>query len=35
MRKGNPSIFTNLKTGMGLDAVVRWIKEDVLFLDQG
>ena len=35
MRKGNPSIFTNLKTGMGLDAVVRWIKEDVLFLNPG
>ncbi len=35
MRKGKPSIFTNLKSGMGLDAVVRWIKEDVLFLNPG
>jgi urease accessory protein len=35
MRKGKPSIFTNLKSGMGLEAVVRWIKEDVLFLNPG
>jgi urease accessory protein len=35
MRKGKPCIFTNLKSGMGLDAVVRWIKEDVLFLNPG
>ncbi len=35
MRKGRPSIFTNLKSGMGLDAVVRWIKEDVLFINPG
>jgi urease accessory protein len=35
MRKGKPFIFTNLKSGMGLDTVVRWIKEDVLFLNPG
>jgi urease accessory protein len=35
MRKGKPTIFTNLKSGMGLEAVVGWIKEDVLFLGQG
>ena len=35
MRKGKPSIFTNLKSGMGLDTVVGWIKEDVLFLNPG
>jgi urease accessory protein len=33
MRKGKPSVFTNLKSGVGLETVVRWIKEDVLFLD--
>jgi urease accessory protein len=33
MRKGKPSVFTNLKSGAGLHEVVRWIKEDVLFLD--
>ena len=33
MRKGRPSVFTNLKSGMGLEAVVRWVREDVLFLD--
>ncbi|MGD0231434.1 MAG: urease accessory protein UreG [Syntrophorhabdales bacterium] len=33
MRKGKPSVFTNLKSGMGLETVVRWIREDVLFLD--
>jgi urease accessory protein len=35
MRKGKPSIFTNLKSGMGLETVVGWIKEDVLFLNPG
>ena len=35
MRKGKPSIFTNLKSGMGIDAVVGWIEEDVLFLCRG
>ncbi|QCQ21986.1 urease accessory protein UreG [Desulfoglaeba alkanexedens] len=32
MRGKRPSVFTNLKSGEGLEAVVRWIKEDVLFL---
>jgi urease accessory protein len=32
MRGERPSVFTNLKSGEGLEAVVRWIKEDVLFL---
>ena len=32
MRKGKPSIFTNLKSNMGLETVIRWIKNDVLFL---
>ncbi len=35
MRKGKPSIFTNLKTGMGLAAVIGWIRQDVLFLGPG
>jgi urease accessory protein len=34
MRKKRPSVFTNLKSGEGLEAVVRWIKEDVLFLNR-
>ena len=33
MRKRGPIVFTNLKSGAGLEAVVRWIREDVLFLD--
>lgn len=32
MRKGRPSVFTNLKSGAGLEAVIGWIREDVLFL---
>jgi len=32
MRNGRPSVFTNLRKGTGLEAVVGWIKEDVLFL---
>ena len=34
MRNGRPSVFTNLRKGTGLEAVVGWIKEDVLFLYQ-
>jgi len=34
MRGKRPSVFTNLKSGEGLEAVVRWIKEDVLFLNR-
>jgi len=34
MRKRGPIVFTNLKSGAGLESVVRWIREDVLFLDQ-
>ncbi len=33
MRQGRPSVFTNLKSGVGLDAVIGWIKKDVLFLE--
>jgi urease accessory protein len=31
MRDGKPVIFTNLKRGEGLDAVIEWIRRDVLF----
>ena len=27
----NPIVFTNLKTGDGLDRVIAWIRHDVLF----
>lgn len=30
-RHGKPIVFTNLKTGEGLDRVVAWIRRDVLF----
>ena len=30
-RHGKPIVFTNLKTGEGLDRVVSWIRRDVLF----
>lgn len=30
-RRGRPFVFTNLKTGEGLDEVVRWIQQHVLF----
>jgi urease accessory protein len=31
IRKGKPIIFTNLKTGDGLDRVIAWIRQEVLF----
>jgi len=31
IRDGKPIVFTNLKTGVGLDEVVAWIQRDVLF----
>src|SRR5215475_13428415 len=32
MRKDKPFVFTNLKSGDGVDAVVSWIQRDVLFV---
>lgn len=32
MRGGRPFIFTNIKDGNGIDAVINWIKNDVLFI---
>lgn len=34
LRAGKPLVFTNLKTGEGLDRVVAWITREVLFHDQ-
>ena len=31
IRDGKPIVFTNLKTGEGLDGVIAWIERDVLF----
>jgi urease accessory protein len=31
IRGGKPIVFTNLKTGDGLDAVIAWIRHAVLF----
>ena len=31
IRQGKPIVFTNLKTGEGLDGVIGWIRHDVLF----
>lgn len=33
MRKGKPFVFTNLKTGEGVDAVIGWIKKYALLED--
>jgi urease accessory protein len=33
MRGEKPVVFTNLKTGDGLDGVIRWIQREVLFED--
>jgi urease accessory protein len=32
-RGGKPFCFTNLKTDEGLDAVIDWVRRDVLMLD--
>ena len=34
-RKGKPYVFTNLFEGVGLDVIIKWIKEDMLFEEQG
>jgi len=31
MRGSRPFVFTNLKTGDGLDEVVAWIKRELLY----
>ncbi|HVQ75356.1 MAG TPA: urease accessory protein UreG [Candidatus Binatia bacterium] len=31
MRAGRPFVFTNLRAGTGVDAVVEWIRRDLLF----
>ena len=33
MRQERPLVFTNLKTGDGLDAVVKWIRRELLYED--
>lgn len=35
LRKDMPVAFTNLRTGEGVDRVIRWIRRDVLFEDAG
>jgi urease accessory protein len=35
LRKDMPVVFTNLRTGEGVDRVIRWIRRDVLFEDAG
>jgi urease accessory protein len=32
-RGEKPFVFTNLKTGQGVDGVIRWIERDVLFVE--
>jgi urease accessory protein len=32
MRGERPFVFTNLKTGDGVEAVIAWLERDVLFL---
>jgi urease accessory protein len=32
MRADRPFVFTNLKTGEGIDAVIAWLERDVLFV---
>ena len=31
MRGGRPFVFTNLRAGEGVDAIVSWIRRDLLF----
>jgi urease accessory protein len=31
MRGGRPFVFTNLRAGEGVDAIVAWIRRDLLF----
>lgn len=33
-RGGRPFVFTNLKTGEGLEQVIRWIREEILFEEE-
>jgi urease accessory protein len=31
VRGDRPYVFTNLKTGAGVDAIINWIRQDLLF----
>ena len=33
MRGGRPFVFTNLRAGAGVDAIVSWIRRDLLFVE--